>query len=304
MLRADRFLDWVARLACGLPLACSPAAHGDVAAGSAGSARVHVDRRIAAQLEQGLGIAPQRALELATEDALLATELERTAPQRAFELERLALARALERSLSLHAGDLGPATDSEVAELTAQRWWALDRPRLVQVQHAVVLTERSDAEARALCERIRNAVLDAREDAAFAAAAKRVSPGNFQVRVEKLDPVALDGRVVDPDRPPPPDALPQTYALEVARAAQQLQHPGELSPVVQSSFGYHVLRLLRVIEPYQPSLEERRRLLTPEINQRRALSEQNELLARARRELAPEQARAALTLTGRLSVAP
>jgi hypothetical protein len=294
----------MARWACGLSLACHPATHSHVAPGRTGSAPVHVDRRIATQLEQGLGIAPQRALELATEDALLASELERTAPQRARTLERLALARALEGSLSLHAVELGPATDSEVAELTAQRWWALDRPRLVQVQHAVVLSERSDAEARALCERIRNAVLDARGDAAFSAAVKRVAPGNFKVKVEKLDPVALDGRVVDPDRPPPPDAPPQRYALEVARAAQQLQHPGELSPVVQSSFGYHVLRLLRVIEPHQPGLEERRRLLTPEINQRRALSEQNELLARARRESAPEQARAALTLMGRLSVAP
>jgi hypothetical protein len=304
LLRADRFLNRVARVACGLSLACTPAAHSDAAAVGTGSAPVHVDRRIATQLQRGLGIAPQRALQLATEDALLASELEGAAPQRAHALERLALARALERSLSLHALELGPATDSEVAELTAQRWWALDRPRLVQVQHAVVLTDRPDAEARALSERIRKAVLDAQGEAAFAAAVKRVSPGNYKVKVEKLDPVALDGRVVDPDRPPPPDAPPQSYVVEVARAAQQLQRPGELSPVVQSSFGYHVLRLVRVIDPRQPSLEERRQLLTPEINQRRALAEQNELLARARREAAPEQARAALTLMGRLSVAP
>ncbi|HET9954781.1 MAG TPA: peptidyl-prolyl cis-trans isomerase [Polyangiaceae bacterium] len=304
MPRADRALEWLSRLLCGLSVACSPAARNDAAASGSGPASVHVDRRIAAQLEQGLGVAPERALELATEDALLATELERTAPQRAHALERLALARALERSLSAHAVERGPATDAEVAELTAERWWALDRPRLVQVQHAVVLTERSDAEARALCERIRDAVRDVHGEAAFAAAVKRVSSGKFKVKVEKLDPVALDGRVVDPDRPPPSNAPPQAYALEVARAAQQLQQPGEVSPVVQSPFGYHVLRLLRVIEPHQPSLEERRRLLTPEIDQRRALTEQNELLARVRREAAPDQARAALTLMGRLSVAP
>jgi peptidyl-prolyl cis-trans isomerase C len=64
---------------------------------------------------------------------------------------------------------------------------------------------------------------------------------------------------------------------DFARAANALQRPGELSPVVKSSFGYHVIRLEERAQGSvlaEPELKER---LSADVLVRRA--------ARARREL-------------------
>jgi hypothetical protein len=262
-----------------------------------------VDRALLNELERTRGVSSERALELASEDALLARALESSEPRLALSIQRVALARALGRELFQEAVQSGPPTNAEVAELTAQRWWELDRPRLARVVHAVVLSETENAEARALAQRIANAVASAKNATEFEQAAKAVPNGALTVRVETPDPVALDGRAVDPDRPPAPGTTTDTFAPEFARAAQSLQEIGQQSPIVRSPFGYHVLQLIRVIDAYQPSLEERRTLLTPEIQQRRALEAQNALLARQRMEAVPQQRRAALELTGRLEVA-
>lgn len=262
---------------------------------------IGVNRTLLSEIERTLGSSAERALELASEDALLARELERREPRLALSIQRIALTRALGRALFDEAVRSGPPTDAEVAQLTAQRWWELERPRLVQVVHAVVLAEPENSEARALAQRIAKAVAGAKSATDFDQAAKAVPTGSFTVRVETPDPVALDGRAVDPDRPPPPGTPPEIFDIEFARAAQRLEELGQQTPVVRSSFGYHVMQLIRVIDARQPSLEERRILLAPEVDQRRALDAQNALLAQQRTGSAPEQQRAALELMGRLA---
>lgn len=256
------------------------------------------------ELERARGLDAEQAEALAVEDVLLAEQLRREAPELARSIERVALAQALARQLYRDADAEGPPTDAELTELTRQRWWEFDRPRMVQVVHAVVLSEAENAEARALAERIAQATQSATTAPDFETAARAVATGELSVKIERLPPVTLDGRALDPDKPPPAGPTEQHFAAEFAAAAQKLERVGEHSPVVRSPFGYHVLFAMRIVEPRQPSLEERRGLLRAEIAQRRALRVHGELLARGRAELAPDKARAAMRLMAQVGVGP
>ena len=266
--------------------------------------RLQLDRRVLAQLQQTRALTPERAQELATEDALLASELVRREPVLAQSLERMVLARTLARSLLEEAEQGGQPTDSEVQQLTQERWWELDRPRMVAVVHAVVLSETENLEAEALARRIAKAVANATSAEEFERSAKAIQADHLTIKVETLPPVTLDGRALDPAQPPPVGPPEQHFALEFAAAAQALDHVGQLSPVVRSPFGYHVMWALRIIEPRSLSLSERREMLRPEILQRRALAAQAQLLERQRQESRPEQARSALHAMAQLAVLP
>ena len=236
----------------------------------------------------------EEALKLGGEDALLAQRLGEEDPQRARWLERVVLARQLLASLADQARAGGPPTDAEVQAITEARFWELDRPRMVQVVHAVVMSAEEDPEARALAERIANATSTATGPNEFRAAATAVQPGRYRVKAESLPPVALDGRAVDPASPPPAGPAVQHFDEDFTAAAQRLTRPGEQSPVVRSPFGYHVIHLVKVIEPKQPSLDERRALLHDEIMSQRATALAAALLEQQRRELQPSQSRSAI----------
>lgn len=255
-----------------------------------------MDSRVVAELAQARELRPERALELATEDVLLASALSRERPALARWLERLALARALLLALGEEAKALGPATDAEILDLSMRRFWELDRPPMVQIAHAVVLSSDEDPAARALAERIAQAVSSAQSQADFLQKAKAVPTDGSSVKVESLPPVTPDGRAVDPDKPPPAGPGVQIFDAEFAAAAHRLERVGQLSPVVRTPFGYHVLYLLRKIEPLTPSLDERRRTLHEEILAKRASELQTALLARERQATPPEQERAAVRL--------
>jgi hypothetical protein len=285
--------------ACEQSEAPASAAHGDGAA----VASVRLEPSVVRELAQRLNIPPARARELAEEDALLAAELSRREPALSLSLERLVLARELSQALLADAERGGPPSDQELAELTSERWWDLDRPRMVQVVHAVVLSETENMAAAALAESIAAAVARAATAKEFQDLARAVPTLDQQVRVESLLPVAPDGRAVDPGKPPPFGPSAQLVP-EFAAAAQKLSRVGELSPVVRSSFGYHVLFAERILEPRQPSLAERRQLLLPEVLQRRALAQQRRLLAEQRQQSAPQQERSAIRSIAQLLVTP
>jgi hypothetical protein len=270
---------------------------------SAASA-LRLDGRVVTQLEQTLGVTAQRASELAREDALLAAELERREPALAHSLSRVVLARQLARRLLEEAKSAGPPSESEVEQLTRERWWELDRPRMVGVVHAVVMSETENLEAAALARRIAAAVQSAASAAEFENAARLVPTGSYTVKIETLPPVTSDGRAIDPEKPPPAGPKEAHFAAEFAAAALALEHVGQLSPIVRSPFGYHVLRAERIIEPRRPSLAERMQLLEPEVLQRRALAAQAELLERQRQEARPEQSRSARQAMARVAVLP
>ncbi len=259
-------------------------------------------RQLVLEVQRALGLSEEQALELAIEDAVLAQHLVTTEPALARWIERAALARALLASLREAAESQGPASDAELLELRAQRWWELDRPRMVQVIHAVVIASGAeDAAALALAERILASVETARTAEEFQKAAVAVPSGGLSVKIERLPPVAIDGRALDPDRPPPTGPGVQSFDADFAAAAQRLEREGQLSPVVRTPFGYHVLRAVRLIEPRQPTLFELRESLHGEIMEHRARHLQSGLLDQQRREAAPEQARSALALMQQLS---
>lgn len=255
---------------------------------------LHVDRRVVDRIASERALGAEQALVLAVEDALLAQHFSEREPPVARWIERVVLARVLLGELGEEAKARGPVTDAEIAKLSSERFWELDRPRMVQVVHAVVISKEENREARALAERIASAVASASSAAEFQAAASAVSAEGFAIKVEELPPVALDGRAVNPDRPPPAGPPVQSFDPEFAAAAHRLQRAGEISPVVRTAFGYHVLYLVRSIDPKQPALNERRALLGAEIEAQRAQALQTELLLRKRGELSPEQARSAL----------
>ena len=140
---------------------------------------------------------------------------------------------------------------------------------MLQVAHAVVLSSEENPTARALAERIAAGVATAKTSAEFQKLAKAVSADGQSVKVEQLPPLAPDGRALDPDRPPPAGPGVQNFDLGFAEAAHHLERVGELSPVVRTRFGYHVLYLVRIIEPRQPTLSELRTLLHDEVMEQR-----------------------------------
>lgn len=246
-------------------------------------------------IQSQLGVPPARAIDLASEDALLANELERTLPEAARYVRSLALARVLLSAVGHDARERSPVTDPEIAARVAERWWELDRPRMVRVVHAVVLADTENAAAREVAERIRRAVETARDLEAFEQAARGVDAAGLTVQVERLPPVAADGRSVDPRRPPPLGPPVRSMAREFAEAAARLTQAGELSPVVKSPFGYHVIRLLEVIEPQTVSPAEHRAKLEPELLAERAGDQRDALLQELRGEVGVEQERSALS---------
>jgi hypothetical protein len=256
--------------------------------------QVAVPASVIAQLVQERGVTREQAMTLAGEDALLAKHLAEQAPELGRWLERLVLARQTLGALKDEALAGGPPTDTEIAATTAARFWELDRPRMVAVTHAVVVSAAEDPAARELAERIRAATVHAKTDGDFQLAAEAVDAGSFTVKVEALPPVALDGRAVDPSKPPPAGPSVQQFDQEFSAGAQRLTRPGEQSPVMRTSFGYHVLFARSIIQPNQPSLDERRALLHDEIMSQRATALSAALLERQRRELSPSQSRSAL----------
>jgi hypothetical protein len=306
LLRADLRASHLCYAALCVLLACgrSQTSPAEVTPASTGARSLRLDGRVVTQLEQNLGVTPARASELAVEDALLAGELARREPALAHALSRVVLARQLARQLLEDARSAGPPSESEVEELTRERWWELDRPRMVAVVHAVVLSEDENLEAEALARRIASAVQNSTSSEEFQNAARSVPGGNYTVRVETLPPVTRDGRAIDPEKPPPAGPSEAHFSEEFAEAALALDHVGQLSPIVRSSFGYHVLRAERIVEPRQPSLRERTQLLEPQVLQRRSLAAQTQLLEQQRQETRPEQLRSARLAMARIAVLP
>lgn len=229
-------------------------------------------------------VTPAEARDRAVRDALWASAAPPEAVRRA---ERSALARALLEQLKREAESRGPPTDAEVERITERRWLQLARPEAVRTVHAVALLPKdadaaARAKARALAARVRDAVKDTREPDEFEKRAGAVDAEPGALRVERLDPVARDGRVL-PSKPLPPGATPPRFDATYAEAVHELE-PGDVSQLIETPFGYHVVLLVERLPAMKLSLEERRQLVRDEVFSERAGQLERELVERLRRQ--------------------
>ena len=260
---ATRLFCWVVAL---LALACSRSeptapsyATTDFKAGIVARAGgVAISGTEVARVMRAQDVRSREALELALRDALFAREArERLDPLVLDQIGRSTLARAVVESLWGKVRST-PPTEAEVGRWTQRKWTELDRPPAARTIHAVALVGKTaapeqDSRARAVAGRIAAAVRSATTAAEFKDLAQAVAHEGVKVRVEKLDAVTADGRVVSPSWPP------QRYDPDFARAANELHSPGDISPVLKTRFGYHVIFLIeRLAEkrvPYPKRLE-------------------------------------------------
>ncbi len=152
----------------------------------------------------------------------------------------------------------GPPTDEEVAELSRVHQADVDAPEKLVVAHAVVRRpeDRSrDGAARAVAAQIAAAVSGVATEADFEARAGAVPHGPFEVVIQTLPPFAADTPAFDP---------------AFVRGAFTLKKPGDISTLVESSAGWHVIRLLERLPPKFMPLAERRTAFADEATRNRA----------------------------------
>jgi hypothetical protein len=248
------------------------------------------------------------ACDLAIRDALFAYGAEARGLDRSLDVglsTRALLARRLLHKLRAEA-EQAPISDEDFTRAGELRWLDVDRPEGFRTMHAVVRFDASApadkrAGALALAESIRAAALALEKQAAElalpadgppskpkrsetdpleAAFQRAVEPvikgkhGGLEVTVEPLPAVTADGRVLSP--------AGERFDPVFAQGAATLGRRGEVSPVVVSSFGAHVILLLERTPPHRLPLEERRALLRDDITIGRARAAEEKLLAELR----------------------
>ncbi len=251
------------------------------------------------------GISPAQALALAVGDALLAEEARAwAAAGTASSIDRAARARSLLEQLAREAARQGPPAEAEIAEVVRERWADIDRPDSVRTTHAVVINDTPDraAAAHSVAEKVAAAVKSATNSEEFQRLAKEVPLEGFELRAEALPLVTPDGRSLEhrdgvfiPRGP---------FDPAFSRAANALTTPGQQRAIVETSFGFHVIRLEERVAGRVVPKAELPALLGPEVLTRRAARARHDLLEKLKQGAAIEVSRAFDELTARTKAEP
>lgn len=149
----------------------------------------------------------------------------------------------------------GPPTDDEVRELSEENWREVDRPPSVRVIHALVKRPEKAgpdvlARARELAERLRRAVEHASDADDFKAKAEAVPHDpDLTILVETLPPFIENGDLIDGV-----GGMVEPFA----KAAHAIDAVSGTSPVVETTFGWHVIRLVERLPEKRMPFESRR----------------------------------------------
>jgi parvulin-like peptidyl-prolyl isomerase len=257
------------------------------------------------RIAQRQNVSLSEALTRALSDALLASGARAALPRATVRsIERAAAARRLAEALASEAAAQGPPRAAELEELVNERWVELARPPAVQTVHAVVINTEPGREsaARAVAEKLAEAVHSALTAEAFVKAAQAVPADGFEIRAESLAYVTADGRAFqrrDNTFVPQP-----SYDPGFAAAANSLEIVGQQSPIVKTRFGFHVIRLEQRAPAAGIPESERAAVLAPEVMSRRASRARTQLLERQRKATPIELGRAVDELTSRVPTSP
>lgn len=307
MVAVARHLRWMIGAFVALIIGCgdkskesvvAPVEMGNIEAGvvaRVGAERIFADEVARIATAQGVDVSAAR--ELAIRDALYASQAKADGMDADVDTQLVvnaALARRMLRKMLDDADRAGPVTDEELETVMKRRWLELDRPEGFRVVHAVVRTkegadEATRSRAAAVARAVRDAALPVAELAkttppsreqvdpvvdAFKRAAEGVARDGFDVKVESLEPVAADGRVLS--------LSGGGYEKPFVEGASKLTTRGEVSEVVLTPYGCHVLLLLERIPEARVPLEERRQSVREEVLWMRSAAARSKLLERLR----------------------
>lgn len=254
---------------------------GDVIARvTAGNASDAVPKGVVAKVAAEQKVSPADAAHRLVDDAVAAVAardrgLDGRAPTRWHLVS--ARARLTVDRLRNEARASGPPSDDEINELSVKYWRQVDRPESARVVHFVVLRSKPanpalDARAKALATEMRGAVLDTKTPEEFSDKAKAYphAPDLTVVADPPLPPMTDDGYSIEG---------PGTFDVTFAKAAVAIAKPGETSPVVETPFGWHVIRLIEKIPEQRMAFDARRAAFTEEVYAVRAQKALSALLA-------------------------
>lgn len=229
------------------------------------------------------GVEPAEALDRLIEDALFAqAAMDKHLDDGLGTQSRMRAARVrwAERQFLYAAQAKGPPSPADIAEAKRVNWRAYDRPDAVRVVHALVKpTGARDANygrvAREQAEKLRPVLLGAANEAEFLKLAKTV-PGPYEVEAQAIPPIADDGYTTEGEG--------GIMDLAFTKAAFAIARPNDTSPVIESPFGFHIIRLVERIPPKRLSDAEISQAIALEVVAARAAQIRNGLLGALRKK--------------------
>jgi peptidyl-prolyl cis-trans isomerase C len=186
-------------------------------------------------------------------------------------------------------------TDDEVKAWYDNHQADYQRPEMVQVQDLFLTADSKDAAKR----KARSA--EAEKLRAKAKALKPDDEAGFSALVKASSDDALTKQLGGDLRLMPATDLEARYGTEVGQATKALQNPGDLSPVVATDKGFHVLRLKSRVPAHTQALEEVKMQIRNRLYSERRTAASDELMKRLKTESGYTLDEAALS---QIAVAP